>query len=734
MDSNDRIVHFEKFFEEYYLSKITENVRLGKKRVTIEFKDLAQFNPELADDLIEHPEDTLKCAELALEKMDIEDIENTKVRIRGDIPESKFRIRDLRAMHLNRFVTVEGTIETKTEMGIKMTSSKYECPSCLPKGTLVLTPNGYTPIEKVNEILSLDENFKLITTNAKVIHTGKKQIWTINNQIQCSGEHKWFVYQNGITKVIQTKHLKRGGIFYRINYDDMYYMQKGIQPTHLQRVNKDIKKINLFPRMQKEILQSISTRWGKNKIKQQRNNQIIHRRKKIIDTDIKHIKYKPQNYKKKINKIQYTIKNSFRTMQNKCEKFNYLQAWKKLWKQRWDKISEKTSSMEMQKMWCDPREISKEGFSSTSHKQKTSRQQSREFDDTLSITPFKIASVNKTTEDTEMYDLIIPRYNNFIILGGIVTHNCGNILSVLQLGDELLEPKICGCGRKGKFHLISKELIDCFTLRLQELSTAIRYGSNMPVKSILCKGDLTDPIIEEKLIEGIRIKINGIYQDKLLIKSGKKQTQLITYIEANYIQISEETFYDIELTQDDIEEIKEFSNEPNLMETIAEGLFQGVHGFYKIKEALTLQAFGGVSDYTSIPHTRGDIHIALIGDAGQNKSVFEEFACNFNPKSVLVVGKSVSAVGLRGAVIKDELSGSYVLKPGAIPLADNGLICIDELDKMRFEDRDILHEPMEQQTIHISIANLSDRRMLARCAFLVSMNPKNAYFNDIDPI
>ena len=441
MKPEDTIHYFKEFFEEYYLSKITENARLGKKRVTIEYTDLARFNPELAEDLINQPEDILTAAELALEQFDIEGIKNTKVRVRGDLGYgTKLRIRDLRAKHLNHLITIEGTIETKTDMGVKMTASKYECPSC------------------------------------------------------------------------------------------------------------------------------------------------------------------------------------------------------------------------------------------------------------------------------------------------------SNIINVLQMADEIAEPKVCGCGRKGKFHLKSQELIDCFTLRLQELSSSIKYGSNMPVKSVLCKDDLADSIIEEKLVEGIKVRVNGVYKDKILIKRGKKQTQLVTYIEANYIQISEETFYDIELSKEDIKEIKEFSEEPNLIKKIAEGLFQGVHGYSKIKEALVLQAFGGVSDYEAIPPVRGDVHILLVGDAGQNKTVFLIITSNFSPKSILVVGKSVSAVGLSGAVIKDELSGSFVLKPGAMPLANNGIILIDELDKMRLEDRDILHEPMENQSISISKANLPDRKMMARESFLVSMNPKNAYFNDFDPI
>lgn len=441
MEVMEKINLFNDFFREYYLSKIMGNVREGKSRVTIELKDLINFNPGLAEELLDNPEDTIECAEDAINSLlDHKPPKKVRLRIRGDVPDSKVRIRDLRSTHLNKFITLEGTIEIKTDVVTTMISTKYEC--------------------------------------------------------------------------------------------------------------------------------------------------------------------------------------SF----------------------------------------------------------------------------------------------------------------CGKEMNVIQRGDDLKEPYKCACGKKGAFKQVDRKVIDCFTLRLQELPSSVKYGSEMKTKSVLCKEDLTDTIIEEKLIEGLKVKINGIYKERAVIKDRKKQAQLITYFEANYITIMDESFYEVELNQKDIEEIKEFAKQPNLIENMYSNLFNGVHGYDKIKEALVLQAFGGVSNHNSIPPIRGDIHILLVGDPGENKSAFLNFASHFNPKNVLVVGKSVSAVGLSGAVIKDELTGSFVLKPGAIPLANNGIIFIDELDKMKEEDRDILHEPMEQQRISICKANLADRKMLARESFLVSMNPKNGYFNDYEPI
>lgn len=311
---------------------------------------------------------------------------------------------------------------------------------------------------------------------------------------------------------------------------------------------------------------------------------------------------------------------------------------------------------------------------------------------------------------------------------------CNNIIRTIQLGDTISEPSMCSCGRKNRFKITSSENIDCYTMRLQELAHTILYGSELKTKSILCTEDLADSMIEERLVEGLRVKINGIYRAKIVTKGGAKLTHLVNYIEANYIQISDESYYDVEIGPEDIEQIKRFAEQPDVIKRMAEGLFRGVYGHDRIKEGLVIQAFGGVSNQKAIPRIRGDIHILMVGDPGENKSAFLEYASFYNPKSVMAVGPSVSEVGLSGSVIKDELTGSFVLKPGAIALANNGICIIDELSEMKPDDRGILLEPMESQRITINKANIVDRKMMARCSFLMSMNPKNGFFNDYESI
>jgi len=299
---NQLIGKFQDFIEKYYLTALTDNLRKDKNYIIIDFNDLSKYNFELAERLLDQTEDIIFVAELAIEKLDLENSEGTKVRFINLPPSQQLMVKNIRSQHYHKLYSIDGIIKQVSKVLSRTESTRHECPSCIPKGTLVLTPEGYIPIEKVKEVISLDENFESIKIKAKVVNTGKKQIWNINKSIKCSAEHKWFVYRRGITKVIQTKDLNIGDVLYKIN-DNLYNLQQKIHPTFTlsERENRRIFKTeNLFTGLCKEILQPIPKGGRKDKIKQPRDNQIVYQGKEIIGTDSKHIKHKPQNYKKKI--------------------------------------------------------------------------------------------------------------------------------------------------------------------------------------------------------------------------------------------------------------------------------------------------------------------------------------------------------------------------------------------------------------------------------------------------
>jgi len=309
--------------------------------------------------------------------------------------------------------------------------------------------------------------------------------------------------------------------------------------------------------------------------------------------------------------------------------------------------------------------------------------------------------------------------------------SCGNTMTVLQLDIKFHEPTKCGCGRKGKFRLMSKEMIDAQKIVLEEAPEDID-GSEQPKRmDIFLKGDLVSPFSEKKTSPGSKNIITGILKEvPILAKDGGKLTRFDLMIEANHIEAVAEDFSELNITSEDVKEIRELSEDPKLYKKIIGSIAPSIYGHDKVKEALVLQLFGGVrkkKDDESI--TRGDIHVLLIGDPGSGKSQMLKRISIVAPKSRFVSGKSASAAGLTATVVKDEFLRGYALEAGALVLTNKGICCIDELDKMSKEDTSAMHEALEQQTISINKANIS-ATLRAETTVLAAANPK---FGRFDP-
>ncbi|MFC2016766.1 minichromosome maintenance protein MCM, partial [Chloroflexota bacterium] len=308
---------------------------------------------------------------------------------------------------------------------------------------------------------------------------------------------------------------------------------------------------------------------------------------------------------------------------------------------------------------------------------------------------------------------------------------CGNIINVLQLNGSFKEPSKCGCGRKGKFVLLSKELVDAQGIVLEEVPESLEGGEQPKRINILLKEDLVSPLSEKKTNPGSKITIVGITKEvPIILRTGSKSTRFDLMIEANHIDAIEETFYEVKISEEDEQKIIELSQDPELFQKLIASAAPSIYGYDKVKEALLLQLAGGVRKVRSDKVvSRGDTHILLVGDPGSGKSAMLKRISVIAPKGRYVSGKGVSGAGLTAAVVKDEFLKGWSLEAGALVLASNGICCIDEMDKMTPEDRDAMHEALEQQTVSISKANIQ-ATLISRTTVLAAANPK---FGRFDP-
>ncbi|MEK6760657.1 MAG: minichromosome maintenance protein MCM [Nanoarchaeota archaeon] len=313
--------------------------------------------------------------------------------------------------------------------------------------------------------------------------------------------------------------------------------------------------------------------------------------------------------------------------------------------------------------------------------------------------------------------------------------SCGTVIAVLQMDNKFHEPSRCSCGRRGGFKLISKAMVDTQRLVIEESPESLMGGEQPKRINVFVKEDLVEPKMEEKTTPGSRVKVIGVLKEvPVPLSTGGLSTRFELAIEANNLISMEETFEELDISEEDEKKILELSNDSAIFDNLAKSITPSVWGYEEIKKALVLQLFGGVKKiHKDGQKSRGDIHILLIGDPGVAKSVTLGFMAEISPKGRYVVGKSASGAGLTATVVRDEYLKGWSLEAGAMVLANKGLVCIDELEKMDPQDRSSMHEAMEQQTITISKANVQ-ATLRAETSVLAAANPKLGRFNPYEPI
>lgn len=269
--------------------------------------------------------------------------------------------------------------------------------------------------------------------------------------------------------------------------------------------------------------------------------------------------------------------------------------------------------------------------------------------------------------------------------------------------------------------------VDFQLLKLQEVPDEVPNGE-MPRHFQL----YLDRYLCERVVPGNRVTVVGIFSVKKIGKAPKRSSRdkVAVGIRSSYLRVVG-IKVDTELsgrtssttiTAEEEEEFRRFAASPDVYERVARSIAPSIYGSADIKKAIACLLFGGSRKRLPDGLTRrGDINVLLLGDPGTAKSQLLKFAERVSPIGVYTSGKGSSAAGLTASVIRDPASRTFVMEGGAMVLADGGVVCIDEFDKMREDDRVAIHEAMEQQTISIAKAGITTT-LNSRCSVLAAAN------------
>ncbi|MBT3324197.1 minichromosome maintenance protein MCM [archaeon] len=313
--------------------------------------------------------------------------------------------------------------------------------------------------------------------------------------------------------------------------------------------------------------------------------------------------------------------------------------------------------------------------------------------------------------------------------------SCGNVITMPQIDQQFREPTRCTCGRKGKFRLLSKTLVDVQRLVIEESPENLEGGAQPKRMQVFLREDLVEPRMEKRSTPGTRVLVSGMmYEVPIQTRTGATSTRFDLAMTANYVEPIEEDYSEIVISPEDEKEIRALSKDKKIYERLVASISPSIFGHDKIKEAIMLQLFGGIrktkKDGTII---RGDLHVLLVGDPGCGKSQMLTFVNKSAPKARYVAGRSASGAGLTASVVKDEFLRGWALEAGAMVLADKGVLVLDEMDKISTEDTSALHEAMEQQHISIAKANIQ-ATLRTQTSILAAANPKMGRFDPFTPV
>jgi replicative DNA helicase Mcm len=306
--------------------------------------------------------------------------------------------------------------------------------------------------------------------------------------------------------------------------------------------------------------------------------------------------------------------------------------------------------------------------------------------------------------------------------------NCNTVTEAQLKGLVMKKPVKCPACSEKELEMDPENslFIDFQMVRLQELPEDLPAGQLPHYIEVTVMSDLVD-----QCRPGDRIILTGIIRIEQEQLAPQTKTSLFRLrMEGNNIEYlggragSKDTrsVERIMISTEDERQIRTIASKPDAYEKLIASFAPHIYGHEPIKEAILLLIVGSVTKRLEDGSTRrGDINVLLVGDPGTAKSEMLKFTAKIAPRGLYTSGRGSTAAGLTAAVIRDK-SGIMMLEAGAVVLGDQGIVCIDEFDKIKPEDRSALHEVMEQQTCSVAKGGIV-ATLNARTSILSAANP-----------
>ena len=317
-----------------------------------------------------------------------------------------------------------------------------------------------------------------------------------------------------------------------------------------------------------------------------------------------------------------------------------------------------------------------------------------------------------------------------------ICRECGaqNMINIADPNQSETVPSYCrnpDCAGTSKSMFLDKDTSVYRNYRLLKLEEPLELrsgGTTREFKAIVLDY-LASPFTNMKV--GDVVNVTGIFKiEPRKVKGRRDGYEFIIHV--HNITPVDDVFEDSRISEEDVAEIISLSKREDIFDLLCNSLAPEVYGYDIIKRGLILQLFEGnrpLNDsFKSGMMDRWTIHVMLIGDPGIGKSQLIQSVHKRSPKNITISGTNTSQAGLTVSTVKDELTGTWTMEAGATVLADTGVLCIDEYDKLSASAQKSLNEPMEQSTVSSAKAGLV-QVMSARTSILAGANPKYSKFD-----